>query len=117
MRRTRQCFSAPQCLVSDIEVSGSVNFSHLYLEVGIDSSGRKLNTEPELFEGEATEMDFVRKIFTACGPYVCKIFLMEEVMKVAEEKDLVEQLSWHVFKYCRNVEELVFWRYEPAMTK
>ncbi len=85
--------------------------------VSISSSTGVVRIGPEWFRGEAKEMELGRKIFTACGPYVRKIVVVEGPSEDAEAKQFMELSKWHVFKYCRNVEEVTFWRHEAALTK
>ncbi len=88
-----------------------------YPEIGIDLSARMLNIGPDMFEGEAKEMELVRKIFTACGSCVRKIVVVEGPPEDAQAKHFMELFTWHVFKYCRNVEEVAFSRGGAGLMK
>ncbi len=72
------------------------------------TGARALNTEPEMFHGEAEEIELGRTIFSACGPYVRKIIVSHFPESGANAKDAVEQFTSHVFRCCRNVEEVEF---------
>ncbi len=103
--------AAAASIVSEINVHWRIP------ETAIDSSSELLNIGPELFDGEAKQMELGRIIFSACGPYVRRISMSNVPKAESKSKDFVVQFTSHVFHYCRKVEEVRFWGYGAPLTR
>ena len=103
--------AAAAALVSRIELSWSDP------ESCINASTKTLSVGPEMFEGEAKAMGLGRSIFSACGPYVRTIRTVSDIEDETRAKNLLEQFTWHVFQYCRNVEEAELWGCDALLTE
>ncbi len=102
--------AAAAMLVSQIEVLWP------YPETCIESNA-SMTIGPQIFQGEAKEIELGGKIFSACGPYVRKIFVGFAPEEGRKANEFVEQFTSHVLQYCRNVEEVMFCGYQAPLTK
>ena len=103
--------AAAATLVSTIEVQWTI--VQLYVRYGQST----LHMGPEMFEGEAKEMELGRIVFSACGPFVRKIIVKNIPAGKRNAKAFVEKATSHVFQYCRNVEQVSLAGYRAPLTK
>ncbi len=83
----------------------------------IDSSTNRLYIGPEMFEGEAKEVGLGRLVFSACGPFVRRVFVNGLPDGEPRANKFVEDFTSYVFQYCRSVEEFMVGDYHAPMTK
>ncbi len=83
----------------------------------IGDERRTLYMGPEMFQGEAKEMELGRIVFSACGPYLRRIRLVYVPKDDENAKGFVEEFKSHVFQYCRNVKVISFSGYGAPLKK
>ncbi len=101
--------AAAERLVSKIWLNG------MTFETSINSSASVLHVGPDLFVGDAKEVELARIIFSACGPNVRNICVADGTDRITQT--FVEQFMSNVLQYCRHVEEVELYRYQAPLTK
>ncbi len=106
----------PFC-VAAAKLASLFELSRDYGGMGFDSNDKMWDISPYFLEGEAEEMELGRIVFSACGPLVREIVVLDASEDTSKAKCFVEQFLPHVFQYCGTVEVLTFRRCRAPLTK